>query len=105
MSCIYPLSDDIWIKGKSVLKAMQYMALDVPTIVSNIGQTKFIIRHRNYGFLVNNQNEWINTILKLNNNLLLRTTIGIGSRKKIKELYSFDLIAKKYLSVIKSIKK
>ena len=60
---VYPLEDSQWVKGKSGLKAIQYMALGIPTIASNIGNSQEVIKHMKDGILVNNEDEWLNAFL------------------------------------------
>ena len=40
---IYPLPNEEWVLGKSGLKALQYMALGIPTIASAIGANYRVI--------------------------------------------------------------
>ena len=40
---LYPLPKEEWVKGKSGLKAIQYMAFGIPTVASNVGNTPNII--------------------------------------------------------------
>ena len=100
---LYPLNYDPWVEGKSGLKAMQYMSLGIPTIATNIGQAMNIIDNKKDGFLVNNDDEWVNAILMLYNDPSLRLKIGLNARKKIEKLFSFDQISNKYLNIFKNL--
>jgi glycosyltransferase involved in cell wall biosynthesis len=42
---IMPLPDDEWTKGKCGFKALQYMAMGIPAVVSPIGVNSIIIDH------------------------------------------------------------
>ena len=42
---LYPLPDQEWVLGKSGLKALQYMALGIPTVATGIGANSRIIDH------------------------------------------------------------
>ena len=37
---LYPLYKDEWVLGKSGLKALQYMALEIPAVATNYGNIK-----------------------------------------------------------------
>ena len=73
---IYPLTLSDWVGGKSGLKALQYMALGIPTIASNIGNSQEVIKHMKDGILVNNQDEWLSAFLLLIDNIDLRKKIN-----------------------------
>ena len=100
---LYPLKIDPWVEGKSGLKAMQYMSLGIPTIATNVGQAINIIDNEYDGFLVNTEQEWIDSIIKLHRNPNLRKIFGIRSRKKIEKMFSFDSIKNKYLNILKEL--
>ena len=101
---IYPLSNEEWVKGKSGLKALQYMSLGIPVIATNVGMNKKIIKNMENGLLVNNDdNEWINAINILIKDYDLRNNIGKNSRKTISENYSTDIIGNKYLKILNSL--
>jgi glycosyltransferase involved in cell wall biosynthesis len=100
---IYPLSNDQWVYGKSGLKAIQYMAFGLPTVATNIGTTPEIIEHMKNGWLVNNDEEWVEALEILIKSPKLRKALGQNARKTIIKKYSTNSIKVKYLSIINSL--
>ena len=99
----YPLDmDQEWVSGKSGLKALQYMALGIPTIASNIGNVSSIINNMQNGILVNTNKEWLEAFIKLIDNPNLRKKLGMAGREIVVQNYSTDILTKKYLKVLKS---
>lgn len=99
---LYPLPDEEWVYGKSGLKALQYMALGIPTVATKIGANNRVIEDNVSGFLVNNEIEWIEKINALIINPSLRLQVGNEGRKRVELLYSINANKRKYMSVIKS---
>lgn len=99
---LYPLPDEEWVHGKSGLKALQYMAMGVPTIASKIGEAiERIIVDGDSGFLVNGyKDEWLEKLTLLIENPKLREKIGTSGRKTVVDHYSIDANKDKYLRVI-----
>lgn len=85
---IMPLPDDEWANGKCGLKGLQYMALEIPTIMSPVGVNTEIICDGVNGFLASNIDEWVEQISLLINDLNLRKSVGIEARKTVVENYS-----------------
>lgn len=85
---IMPLPDDEWTKGKCGFKALQYMALEIPSVVSPVGVNTKIIEPGVNGFYATTQSEWISALESLIANPALRNSIGKSSRKKIVDHYS-----------------
>ena len=101
---LYPLpNDENWVMGKSGLKALQYMAIGIPVISSNIGNSKNIIKHYENGFLVNNPDEWYEILSLLLKDVVLRKKIGNNAYDTIKNFYSSDIIESKYLDIFKNV--
>jgi glycosyltransferase involved in cell wall biosynthesis len=94
---IMPLPDDEWAKGKCGLKGLQYMALEIPTIMSPVGVNAEIINDGVNGFLASEHTEWVNKLSKLIESEELRKQIGIESRKTVEENYSVNANREKYL--------
>ena len=100
---LYPLPDEEWVLGKSGLKAIQYMALGIPTVATAIGANFRIIENGVSGFLVNSEKEWIRALSNLIENAELRKQMGMAARKRVTELYSIKANTKKYMDVIESV--
>lgn len=97
---VYPLPNEEWVLGKSGLKALQYMALGIPTVATNIGTIHRIIRNGENGFLVSSEEEWKNTIVKLINDQCLREKTGRQASVTVDEIYSINANKEKYLSIL-----
>lgn len=102
---IMPLPNDEWAKGKCGFKGLQYMALEVPTIMSPVGVNTEIIQDRVNGFLADSEEEWIEKLSALIESKELRAKIGKAGRKTIEEKYSVEANKNKYLEVFQSVLK
>ncbi|MBD0295489.1 MAG: glycosyltransferase family 4 protein, partial [Flavisolibacter sp.] len=85
---VYPLPDEEWVLGKSGLKALQYMALGIPTIATGIGTIHRIIKDGENGFLVSSEEEWKQRIIQLISDQELREKIGKKAAKTVEQHYS-----------------
>lgn len=96
---IMPLPEDEWTKGKCGFKALQYMAMEIPSVVSAVGVNQNIINHGINGFLSTTHAEWFNYLTELLRNEQLRTAMGRSGRKKIVENYSVASNSPVFLSL------
>ncbi|MFH2094778.1 MAG: glycosyltransferase family 4 protein, partial [Bacteroidota bacterium] len=94
---IMPLPDDQWSKGKCGLKGLQYMALEIPVVLSGVGINAEIICDGKNGFLANTGDEWIEKLSLLIESAGLRKTLGREGRKTVIEKYSVESQKEKYL--------
>ncbi len=102
---LMPLPDDEWARGKCGLKALQYMALGIPAVVSPIGVNTDIVQDGVNGFVAGSDEEWIEKLSILIENFELRKKLGQEARKTVVEKYSVDANKHKYLEVLqKAIK-
>lgn len=102
---LMPLPDDEWSKGKCGLKALQYMALGIPTICSPVGVNSTIIRDGENGFLADGKQEWIEKLKRLLHSDELRKKFGSAGRKTVEENYSAKSQAPRVFEVFKSVVK
>jgi glycosyltransferase involved in cell wall biosynthesis len=85
---IMPLPDDQWSRGKCGLKALQYMALGIPTVCSPVGVNTKIIQDDENGFLAGTEEEWIDKLTRLLKSDVLRERLGLAGRATVEAEYS-----------------
>ncbi|ABG57357.1 glycosyltransferase family 4 protein [Cytophaga hutchinsonii] len=101
---VYPLPlDEQWVYGKSGLKALQYMALGIPTIATGIAANLRVIENRKTGMLVKTKEEWLNGLETLLTDASLRRELGLAARKKVADTFSIEANKDKYLKIVVSI--
>jgi glycosyltransferase involved in cell wall biosynthesis len=96
---IMPLPDDEWANGKCGLKGLQYMALNIPTLMSPVGVNSEIVQPGVNGFLPSNTDEWVENIETLIADPELRIRMGNAARKTVEEKYSVNAWKEKYLEL------
>jgi glycosyltransferase involved in cell wall biosynthesis len=96
---IMPLPNDEWTKGKCGFKALQYMALEIPAVVSSVGVNTEIIEEGVEGFLCTHEAEWLSSLRKLITDPALRASMGKKGRKKVIESYSVPSNTANFLSL------
>ncbi len=94
---IMPLPNDEWANGKCGLKGLQYMALEIPTIMSPVGVNTEIIQQGENGFLASTTSEWVDCISKLIESPELRLKMGKAARQTVLEKYSVEAQKQRYL--------
>jgi glycosyltransferase involved in cell wall biosynthesis len=100
---VMPLPDDDWSNGKCGLKALQYMALGIPTICSPVGVNSEIIQDGVNGFLAFTEDEWIEKLTALLHSVELRRRLGLAGRRTVEAKYSARSQVPRVLEVFKSV--
>jgi glycosyltransferase involved in cell wall biosynthesis len=94
---IMPLPDDQWSKGKCGLKGLQYMALEIATVMSPVGVNADIIRDGENGMLAVTEDEWVEKLSQLIVDSELRKRLGKAGRKTVVERFSVQAQKNNYL--------
>lgn len=94
---VMPLEDTEWAKGKCGFKALQYMAIGIPAVISPVGVNQEIIAHEENGFLAKEDDEWVEILSRLIKDKELREQIGKKARTYIQDHYSVDAYRERYL--------
>lgn len=100
---IYPLPLNSWVLGKSGLKAIQYMALGLPCVATNVGTTPNLIKDNVNGKLVKSDDEWVNALEELVNNPKTRQRIGQQARIDAVANYSLHTIGDIYDNILTKV--
>jgi len=100
---IMPLEDDEWSKGKCGFKGLQYMAMEIPAVLANVGVNTEIIQHGENGYIAKNDEEWFELLSQLIDSFELRKRLGKAGRKTIEEKYSVESQKGRYLEVLRGM--
>ena len=87
--------------GKCAFKAIQYMSLGIPSVVSPVGANCEVVIDGENGFWANSENEWIEKLELLINNKSLREEMGRKSRQKVIETYSVEATQNMFYQLFK----
>jgi glycosyltransferase involved in cell wall biosynthesis len=98
-----PLPDDRWSKGKCGLKALQFMALGIPTICSSVGVNTDIIHDDQNGFIAATEDEWVDKLSRLLRSAELRRRLGDAGRATVEEKYSAITQTPRVYEIFKSV--
>lgn len=98
---IMPLPDDEWSKGKCGFKALQYMAMGIPTVASPVGVNTHIIQPGVNGYLCTTPDEWMHALELLIHNPALRNALGNKGRETVEHHYSVKSNTPVFLSLFR----
>ena len=84
---IMPLPDEEWARGKCGLKALQYMALGIPTVLSPVGVNRQIARD-GAALLAETVAEWGGVLRGVIDDSDLRASIGNAGRVRVEREFS-----------------
>lgn len=96
---LMPLTNDAWAQGKCGFKALQYMALGIPALVSPIGVNAEIVDDGINGFHCRTAADWKKNIILLLENAGLRNRMGKAGREKVEQQYSVKANEANFLSL------
>ena len=101
---LMPLPDEPWTRGKCGLKALQYMGLGIPAIVSPVGVNTEIVAHGENGLVANSDAAWIDHLKTLMHDSELRRRLGAEARRTIETRYSARVVAPKVAEIFRQAK-
>ena len=96
---IMPLRPDQWSEGKCGFKALQYMSLGIPAVVSPVGVNKEIVTHGVEGYHCTTDSDWESHLAALIQDEGLRKQLGSNGRKKVEEQFSVLANQERFLSL------
>ena len=93
-----PLPDDLWTKGKCGFKALQYMALEKPVILTPVGVNSEIVIEGVNGYFASSPEEWKNALQKLLLAKDLRIKLGEKGKEIVEKRFSVNSNQERFLS-------
>jgi glycosyltransferase involved in cell wall biosynthesis len=97
---IMPLLDEPWERGKCGYKLIQYMACGKPVIASPVGANRSIVKHGVTGFLASSEKEWTEALIRLRDDVSLRTRTGAAGRADVERRYCTSVTAPRLADVL-----
>jgi glycosyltransferase involved in cell wall biosynthesis len=99
---LMPLPDDEWSRGKCGFKALLYMALGVPAVVSPVGVNTEIVSDGDNGLLASTNDDWVAAIARLVEDPALRERLGAAGRQRVVDRYSGQQWAPRFLEILRA---
>jgi glycosyltransferase involved in cell wall biosynthesis len=98
---IMPLPDEPWARGKCGMKAIQYMGIGIPAVVSPVGANRDIVRDGVTGLHAATDAEWIGALDRLLADATLREGMGGAARESVSALYSAEAHAPRVAEILR----
>jgi glycosyltransferase involved in cell wall biosynthesis len=102
---LMPLQDEPFERGKCGLKAIQYMGVGVPALVSPVGVNREIVLHGETGFHCFSEDEWIANLVLLIRDQKLRKQMSKAARLRVEKKYSVECLLPQMDSLFQELMK
>jgi len=87
---VMPLLDSEWEKAKAGFKILEYIALKIPVVASDVGENRYIIKDGYNGRLCASKEEWVIALEELIEKEELRKTFGQRGHQSVIDKYSLE---------------
>ncbi len=94
-----PLPDDLWTRGKSAYRCIQYAAAGLPTVASPVGANREVVVDGVSGLTASSLDEWRGALLRLCADVSLRRRLGAEARRGAAR-FDLSAYAERYLALI-----
>ena len=85
---LMPLQDDPWAQGKCAFKALQYMALGIPALVSPVGMNTEVVQDDFNGYVCHTLADWHQRLRELLTDAQHRQALGLAAHATVEQRYS-----------------
>ena len=100
---LMPLKDTPRARGKCAFKALQYMGVGTPAVISPVGMNTAVIEDGVNGYLADTPEEWREKLERLISDAALRERMGRAARETVERLYSHEANYPKFKEVMERV--
>lgn len=97
---IMPLADTAWERGKCSYKMLQYMAAEVPVVVSPVGMNVDVLSSGPLGFGARTTDEWVDALITLIDAPSRRAAMGAAGREVVRSRFSTAIVGPALIAVL-----
>lgn len=99
---IMPLKDSPWERGKCAYKIIQYFAMGIPVIASDVGMNAEVCLNGETGFLANTEEEFLDALKFLITHEDVRNEMGMKGRQVVEKTFNVEASSKILTNIILS---
>jgi glycosyltransferase involved in cell wall biosynthesis len=93
---LYPVVEETaWTAAKSPTKLFEYMAAGLAVVASDIGEAGLVIEDAEEGLLAQTEEEFVDAMIRVGRDAVLRRTLGENARRKAESEYSLPVLGKR----------
>ncbi len=96
---LMPMENTDWARGKCGFKAIQYMALGIPPVVTPVGVNAEIVVDGETGFHADTPEAWVEQVSILAKDPILRAEMGRRCRERAVQFYSISANKAKFIGL------
>ncbi|MDA1313251.1 MAG: glycosyltransferase family 4 protein [Acidobacteria bacterium] len=100
---LMPLTDGPFERAKCAAKAILYMAVGIPAVVSPVGVSTEVVRHGETGFHCFGTTEWHDRLSSLIQSKDLRRRMGSAGQVRFEQAYSLDAVLPAWVGVLEQV--
>lgn len=97
---ISPMPTSTWAAGKCGMKALEYMAMEIPVVASAVGEHNYIIQDGTTGLLARDNSEWEEKLAWLIEDTRFRQEIARKGRMLVEKRYALKAVTKTVKSIL-----
>lgn len=102
---IAPLRDNQFNRSKSNLRWLEYSAMSIPTVASDVRPfSESIHTEKTNGYLCKTKSDWYERLKALIEDMSLRRLVGRNAYEMVRRDFNMDNVAKQYRAILQEIK-
>ena len=100
---LMPLPDGPFERAKCAAKAVPYMAVGIPALVSPVGANKDVVVDGEIGFHCSTRAEWRERLAELVKDTALRCRLGAAGRARFEKAYSLQAVLPRWVGLLEEV--